>query len=462
MPASPKLQLKVTQKLQLAPQVRHAIALMQLTRIELIGHIKQVAESNPLIDLDTLHPDGPGRLAENGLHEYHTNSARSDVDPMQWVADTSQSSLAEHLRWQAHHAGLTTKEHALALGIIDHIDDRGLLSTPVDEITQSLKMVLQDDDVQASEIQGVLEKVQRFDPPGVGAFTVQEALSLQLLMQHQKDPRHALAHHLIQYHFESLGRGNLKNLSRLLRVDEPHIQSAFELIQSLNPHPGSGFGDLDNRHIIPDLYIHLAPNGDKSPHWQVTFNHTHIPTLCVNDTYDRLFEKASATDRAYLNKKHKEANTLIEALALRHQTLVRVARALIGHQSRFLSEGPRAMQPLKQATLAQELGVHVSTISRSCKQKYAQTPQGIIELRSLFSGEIPHEAEGVIANKAIQHQILDLIGKEDKQAPLSDQAIATHLGSKGVRIARRTVTKYREKMGIDGSRQRRNMHNWAQ
>ncbi len=461
MPPSTKLQLKVTQKLQLSPQVRHAIGLMQLTRIELIGHIKQVAETNPLVDLDALHADPRETPSESEPAFPNQTPAHINSDPMQWATDTSQHSLAEHLRWQANHSMLSDAEHDLALGIIDHIDERGLLSASVEEVTESLKQTIGNHAIDVHQVEGALKKVQRFDPPGVGALTVEEALRTQLLTHHQSHPHHGLAVHLIDHHFQKLGRGRLETLARLLDVDESCIQSAFELIQTLNPHPGTGFGALDSRHLIPDLYVYPAPSREAQDGWQVSFNHSHIPTLRLNDTYDRLIKNASASDRSYLNNQRKEAITLMGALALRHQTLVRVAMALVSHQSRFLREGPQAMQPLTQATLADELGVHVSTISRTCRGKYAQTPQGLIELKSLFCGQIAHQTQGVISNKAVQEQIRGLIGQEDKQSPLSDQAIAARLGSKGVKIARRTVTKYREKMGIDGSKQRRNMHNWT-
>ncbi|HEY7905888.1 MAG TPA: hypothetical protein VIC53_03090, partial [Wenzhouxiangella sp.] len=193
MPPSTKLQLKVTQKLQLSPQVRNAIGLMQLTRIELISHIKQVAESNPLIDLDTLHAAPTDTLLERAGLSHSQTKSQPDNDPMQWATDTSQHSLAEHLQWQAKHLRLEDADYAVALGIIDHIDERGLLSASVDEITASLKKILRNNAIKTQQIDDVLKKVQRFDPPGVGARTVQESLKTQLLMQHQSHPAYGLA-----------------------------------------------------------------------------------------------------------------------------------------------------------------------------------------------------------------------------------------------------------------------------
>ena len=461
MSVSPKLQLKVKQKLQLAPQVRQAMGLMQLTRLELIAHIQQVAESNPLIDLDTLHSANDAASLWNQGQVDARSRTVSDNDPMQWVVDTSHRSLAEHLRWQASQSGFSAIEHALALGIIDHIDERGLLSASVGEITKSLNQSLESQTVDVAQVNQVLEKVQRFDPIGVGAATLQDALRTQLLIQYPTDPRYGLANHLVLHHFEQLGQGNLTTLANLLEIDQENLKSAFELIHSLNPHPGAGFGGLDSNHIIPDLYIHPSSDAGSLSGWQVIFNSAHIPTVRLNDTYDQLIKKAHGTDRQYLDTKRKEATTLIEALALRHQTLVHMTTALVAHQSDFLREGPRAMRALTQTELAEKLGVHVSTISRTCNGKYAQTPQGVIELKSLFCREIMHQTKGVLANAVVKEHIRDLIDQEDKLAPLSDQAIATHLASIGVKIARRTVTKYRETMGINGSAQRRNMHNWT-
>lgn len=461
MSVSSKLQLKVTQKLQLSPQIRHAMGLMQLTRPELIGHIKQVAEGNPLIDLDALHSaDHEASQLDEGRSATQTGSI-SDHDPTQWVVDTSHRSLAEHLRWQASQSGFSASEHALALGIIDHIDERGLLTASVAEITESLNQSLEGHSADLRRVHQVLEQVQRFDPIGVAAATIQDALSTQLLIQYPTDPRCALANHLIQHHFEQLGYGSLTSLADLLEIAPTRLKSAFELIHSLNPYPGAGFGDVHSSHIIPDLYIHPTSDRDSQSSWHVVFNSAHIPTVRLNDTYDQLIKKANRMDRQYLDNKRKEAITLIEALALRHQTLVRTTTALVTHQSEFLRDGPRAMRALTQTELAEQLGVHVSTISRTCNGKYAQTPQGMIELKSLFCRQIMHETKGMLANAVVKEQIRDLIDQEDKQSPLSDQAIATHLASIGVKIARRTVTKYREKMGIHGSAQRRNMHNWT-
>jgi len=436
------------------------MGLMQLTRIELIGHIKQVAESNPLIDLDTLHSTDERASTWNEAQSNFENRAVSDHDLMQWVVDTSHKSLTEHLRWQVSHSGFSAIEQQLALGIIDHIDDRGLLTASVEEITDSLNPSLEDQTVEVWQIQQVLEKIRRFDPIGVGAATIQDALSAQLLTWHQTDSRCGLANHLIQNHFEKLGHGSLAKLANLLDVSPNRLKSVFELIHSLNPYPGAGFGDLTSRHIIPDLYIHQISDKESDSGWHVAFNNAHIPMIRLNDTYDRLIQKANRMDRQYLDGKRKEAITLIGALALRHQTLVRVTTALVTHQSEFLKNGPRAMRPLTQTQLARELGVHVSTVSRTCNGKYVQTPQGVIDLKSLFCREIMHGTKGLLANAVVKEQIRELIDQEDKQSPLSDQAIATRLEGIGVKIARRTVAKYRESMGIDGSTLRRHIHNW--
>jgi len=461
MSVNSKLQLKVTQKLQLAPQIRHAMGLMQLTRLELIGHIKQVAEGNPLIDLDTLHSEGnEASRFEEGRSDAQTHAV-SDSDLTQWVVDTSHRSLAEHLRWQASQSGFSASEHALALGIIDHVDERGLLNASVAEITESLTQSLSDHTVDLRRVNQVLEKVQRFDPVGVAAATIQDALSTQLFTQYPTDPRCGLANHLIQHHFEQLGHGSLTSLADLLEISPMRLKAAFELIHSLNPYPGAGFGGVHSSHIIPDLYVHPASDRDSPSGWHVIFNSAHIPTVRLNDTYDQLSKKANRRDLQYLDNKRKEAITLIDALALRHQTLIRTTTALVTHQSAFLRDGARAMRALTQTELAEQLGVHASTVSRTCNGKYAQTPQGMIELKSLFCRQIMHQTKGMLANAVVKEQIRDLIDQEDKQSPLSDQAIATHLASIGVKIARRTVTKYREKMGIAGSAQRRNMHNWT-
>jgi len=456
MRTSPKIQLKVQPKLQLAPQVRQALGLMQLSRLELIDHIKQTVEENPLLDLEFDDPKPAEVDFSNASNHQSHPSAANDID--QWASETV--SLRAHLIWQANLVGLDRRDHALALVLIDHIDEDGLLRATKPEILAHLAQTEPELKITLDDITRVLHQIQQFEPMGVGAQSVSESLAIQLDAKHGQDKRHALAKRLVFDHLDALGQEDPQRLATALGVSSEEIQQSFHLIQSLDPHPANRFGNWDGAYIIPDVYAYPASSDSTHSKWSIVLNPSYLPRVSMNDTYQALIGQAKGSDQAYLDDKLQQAKTLLGAIALRDLTLVRVTEALIRHQHRFFKNQVSSLQPLTQSALAVQLGVHASTVSRATSNKYVQTPKGLMELKALFCGRIDHESGTAVSTEAVKSTIQALIDGEDGKAPLSDQTIAAHLRGKGVKIARRTVAKYRRIMGISGSKHRRNQKLW--
>ena len=456
MPSSQTLQLKVSQHLQLAPQVRYALKLLQFNQAQLTEHLKEAVLGNPLIELEAPRPMSEPQPSWV-LPNHH-----SDYDPLgvdQWAQDPKSSDLKAHLIWQANLAGFEPDDYSLALLIIDCIDESGLLGLSLAEIAENARKILGEYSDHTERTQSVLKRIKTFEPIGVGSESLQESLLTQLEGRFSKNHHFQLAKQLLTDHFQSLGRKGIDEISALVRHPAGDLKDALSLIRQLNPHPASSFGDLQGHDIAPDVYIHLKPQCD-SPVWIATINHSRVPSVTFNNSYDELIPLASGTDKAYLTKQRREAKTLIEGLAMRQQTIVRVAEYLANHQNEYLLYGKKCLVPLTQKMVANELGINVSTVSRTLKDKYAQTPLGLIPLKQFLSGRLGHKHKGSVGAQAIHADISDLIAAEDRAKPLSDQRIATLLGDKGVKIARRTVTKYRENLGIADSKRRKSLYSW--
>lgn len=452
MPVSPKLHLKLQHRLQLAPHIRHALRMMQMTKVELIDHVKEIAESNPLLEIDFATPfDIKAPDPSN-----HSQSTADHPEFSQWISP--RTDLREHLRWQINLLGLSPKSHQLAMALIDHIDDQGLLTASINEATELLSHTEPQLRPTQTDVEEALGHIQKLDPVGVGATSLKESLIIQLQARYADHAWYRLAHSLLEHAFEELAKTDIHALAQQQGVKASDIRQAFKLIQTLNPHPASSFDSLDGQHIIPDIYV--FPTTQEPKQWQVVVNQTYLPAVAINTTYSDLIGRASESDRRYLDEKLKEAKRLIDAIGLRQQTLARLTHALVAHQSEYLSKGNGYLRPLTQAEMADQLGLHVSTISRAARGKFAQTPQGLIELKRFFCQSLVRAQGQAISSVAVKVQIKTLIDSENQDTPLSDQAIAARLADNGVKIARRTVTKYREQLGIADSRVRREQRHW--
>lgn len=456
MPVGQKIQLKVQQKLRLSPQVQYCLRLIQLNRVELVDHIQEAVLSNPLIEIESATYTQPQHLSQLGPS---AKNQSHDIDTGVWAVDPDQDSLQAHLEWQLAMSGFDADEMKVASLIIHHLDDRGLLSIGLSELFELSQTEMGRRAHSKNQIKSVLAKIQQFDPIGVAAQTVQESLLMQLSARFAAEPSFSIAKTMLENHYHQLGQGDMGQLATALKSSPTQIQSGFALIQRLTPNPASAFGQLTAEHIIPDIYIYPSEDQEKTP-WRVIVNRSHMPQIILNSTYKDLMPHASAPDKKYLNQKLRDAQSLIDGLQMRHQTIVRVAQALASYQTTFLHRGRQYLRPLSQKMIAETLDMHSSTISRTVSGKYAQTPQGLISLKQFFSGKLSHDAQGQIASDVILEKIREIIIHEDPKQPLTDQSIANLLSNNGVRIARRTVTKYREKLGFRGSQARQSSRTW--
>ncbi len=454
MPASPKLHLKQQNRLLLAPSVRHALGMMQLTRLELIDHIKEVAETNPLVDMDVTAPFEPNAY-DHGPYAGHSGHDEG-IQLEHWISQPLD--LRDHLRWQINLLGLTPAEHHLVLALIEHIDDQGLLTGSIEEATDLFQSNEPRLGITDKDVKRALSYIQKLDPIGVGATSRQESLIIQLQARYGHHPQFPLAHRLLAQGLDGLAKTDITAFSQKLDQPVSDIRQAFKLIQTLSPYPASSFESLTEQRIVPDVYV--FPSSEGQNQWQIVVNHSYLPSLCINTTYSAVIGQTRDRDRQYLKDKLAEARSLISAIQLRQQTLARLTWALVTYQSGFLVNGPKSLKPLTQVQVANQLGLHVSTISRVARGKYAQTPQGLIELKRFFCRGAVQTDQQSISSMSVKTHIKSIIDSENESTPLSDEAIASRLRGKGVKIARRTVTKYREQLGIADSRVRRNQKTW--
>lgn len=459
MKAGARLQLKLGQKLKLAPQLRQAISLLQLNRLELKEHIRDVLESNPLLEREDEAESSPDDSPEQeiefeedyGFDDLPDGYSVSREAPRydEFVSDRADESLQQHLLWQANLSGFSATDEAIAKAIIYALDEDGYLKDDLDTLRASLAPEYL---VSRDEVGAVLERVQHFEPVGVACRDLGECLLVQLEARSSSTPGLGLAAHIVRHHLDTLAQQDMDRLVRATGFDRADVLSAVALIRTLNPHPCSRFGSDEENYIVPDVYIH--PRGEG---WRVSLNPDSDPGLRLNKMYASLVRKSRGEDKKYLKDRLQEARWLISGLEMRNQTLLAVTEAIVQRQHRFLNQGEIAMQPLLQREVAEQVGVHESTVSRATTHKYAHTPRGTFELKHFFSVAITGQDGKPVAATAIKAQLRRLIQEEPNGKPLSDQALVEALATRGIQLARRTVAKYREQLGIPGSAQRRRM-----
>jgi RNA polymerase sigma-54 factor len=457
-----RLQLKLGQKLKLAPQLRQAIALLQLNRIELRQTIREALNTNPLLErADELLDDETTEGGDEGdadvetaddydfdeLPEGYSVSGGPGPNYDEFVSDRADESLHQHLLWQINLAGMSETDEAIARAIVYALDDDGYLRDDLATLRASLAPEYL---VSHEEVAAVLERVQHFEPLGVASRSVGECLLVQLRAMPSDIPALGLACHLVEHHLDALGKQDIRTLLRATGVDESDIHAAIAVIRRCDPHPCSRFGRDDENYIVPDVYVHPAEDG-----WRVALNPDNDPGLKLNEMYARLARQARGEEKRYLNDRLQEARWLISGLEMRNQTLLAVTQAIVERQHRFFTEGEPGLRPLLQREVAEMVDVHESTVSRATTEKYAHTPRGTFELKFFFSVGIDTRDGQQVSATAVRSRIRRLVDEEPAGKPLSDQALADRLAETGIQLARRTVAKYREQLGIPGSSQRR-------
>ncbi|HET9391570.1 MAG TPA: RNA polymerase factor sigma-54 [Steroidobacteraceae bacterium] len=468
----PSLQLKLGQQLTMTPQLQQAIRLLQLPALELQAHIRELLETNVMLE-PTEESDGtstfeaieaPGAPAEplerprestvevvdEGWGEHNVGPAETpwagdDDERQQEFADASGQSLQEHLQWQLEMARLEPRELAIARAIIDSISDDGYLTEPLEEIANTLRPEVECD---AAEVESVLPAVQALDPPGVGARSVGECIELQLRQLDPATPGFNTAIQIARHHLELVAERELSLLRRELRADEEEIACALALVRSCHPRPGATVSSGSAEYVIPDVFVRRTEHG-----WAVEINAATLPRVRLNSSYASLIGRnaSHATMRAQL----QEARWLLKSLEIRHETLIKVARSIVERQQAFLEHGDEHMRPMILKDIAEAVGMHESTISRVTSGKYMHTPRGVFELRYFFSSQVEGADGSGTSSTAIRAKIRKLVKEESADSPLSDGRIAELLSGEGIPVARRTIAKYREAMGIAPSNERR-------
>jgi len=468
----PSLQLKLGQQLTMTPQLQQAIRLLQLPTLELQAHIRELLETNVMLEpteeaestgtfevqvTAAEQPKPAERAAESrvevldeGWGEHSAGPAETpwsgdDEERNQDYADASGQSLQDHLLWQLELARLVPRELAVARAIVDAISDDGYLTESLAEIAQTLRPELE---CSAPEVQRVLMRVQALDPPGVGARSVAECIELQL---RQLDPDTSglpAALEIARAHLELLAGRELTLLRRELRVSEEELAAALALVRSCHPRPGAVVSAGAPEYVVPDVFVRRTEHG-----WGVEINPATLPRVRLNQSYASLIGRnaSHATMRAQL----QEARWLLKSLEIRNETLMKVARSIVARQTAFLEQGEEHMRPMILKDIAEAVGMHESTISRVTSGKYMHTPRGVFELRYFFSSQVEGANGSGTSSTAIRAKIRKLVRDEDPEAPLSDGRIAELLSAEGIPVARRTVAKYREAMGIAASNERR-------
>jgi len=349
--------------------------------------------------------------------------------------------------WQLELAKLEPRELAIARAIVDAISDDGYLTESLEEIAQTLRPEIECD---AAEVERVLLRVQALDPPGVGARSVGECIELQLRQLDPKTPGLDIAIRIARQYLELVAGRELSLLRRELRCTEEELAAALALVRSCHPRPGSTVSSAAPEYVVPDVFVRRTEHG-----WAVEINPATLPRVRLNQSYASLIGRNAS--HASMRAQLQEARWLLKSLEIRNETLLKVARSIVERQTAFLEHGEEYMRPMILKDIAEAVGMHESTISRVTSGKYMHTPRGVFELRYFFSSQVEGADGSGTSSTAIRAKIRKLVKEEDAENPLSDGRIAELLSAEGIPVARRTVAKYREAMGIAPSNERRRL-----
>lgn len=488
----PSLQLKLGQQLAMTPQLQQAIRLLQLSTLDLQQEIQEALDSNPLLDVEegseeptpqernTEKPTAEENTPEQASDEYEVSTQDSseqiekseissdlemdttwedvysantgntgialDDDMPMYQGETTQS-LFDYLNWQLDLTPFSETDRTIALAIIDAIDDYGYLTLSLDEIHESFDS----EEIELDEIEAVRKRIQQFDPLGVASVNLQDCLLLQLATFPEDTPWLQEAKMVLSDHIDQLGNRDYKLVIKESKLKEDQLREVLKLIQQLDPRPGSKITPDETEYVVPDVSV-FKDNGK----WVVNINPNSVPRLKVNQQYAQL-GKGNSPDSQYIRSNLQEAKWLIKSLESRNETLLKVARCIVEHQHDFFEYGEEAMKPMVLNDVALAVEMHESTISRVTTQKFMHTPRGVFELKYFFSSHVSTDNGGECSSTAIRALIKKLVAAENTAKPLSDNKIAVLLAEQGIQVARRTIAKYRESLGIAPSSQRKRL-----
>jgi len=467
----PSLQLRLSQQLTMTPQLQQAIRLLQLPIMDLRAEIQEALDENVMLESvefdvadstvqepaisEAADSDDKDRIDEVEIAEIadwddtqragpSESNRGSDAQSNFEYADRSGETLQEHLLWQLELENVDPKTFSIGQAIIDAINDDGYLIDDIDTIRTTLAP-----DVYASheEVEQIIDLVQGFDPAGVCARSVSECVLLQLHQYDPETPGLELACAIANEHLELVAERQYGALKRLLGASDEALENALLLVRSCHPRPGSTIAGTGADYVVPDVFVRRVDGN-----WVVELNNSLAPQLRVNSTYASSLGRGE--DFSVLRAQLQEAKWLIRSLEIRNETLLKVALTIVERQTEFLEHGEEFMRPMVLKDIAEAIEMHESTISRVTTNKYMHTPRGVFEFRYFFSSHVSGD-EGEQSSTAVRAKIRKLIGAEEPDKPLSDNQIARLLSKDGVKVARRTVAKYREAMNIPSSSDRR-------
>ncbi len=480
---SHELRQRQTQSLVLAPQLRHSLKILQVAALDLRSVIQEELQSNPTLEellpadgvsldqerdaentgpspdsatpeareemdfskefeiLGKLDQDWRDHLANAGGNQPHT---AEDAERRQHFFDSlvSETSLQEHLMGQAELAEISPAGLEAMRHLVGSLDDRGFLTqTPADLALQS--------GLPLEAMQEAVRVLKTFEPAGLGAKDLPECLLLQLQAQGRGT---ILAARIVRDHFTLLTRRRIPDIARRAGVSIEKVQAALDEIRALDQAPGRRFAEDINRVVVPDATI--EKDGDQ---WKISLNNDYIPRLRISSTYRDLIAKGtlSRQDGEYLRERIRSGKFLINSIAQRQQTIERITREILKAQADFFEHGVSRLHPLTMTQIADIVGVHETTVSRAIANKYLKTPHGVFEFKYFFTPGYQAEGGRAVSNTSVKELIADLVSCEDRSHPLSDQEIVGRLKEKGLNVARRTVAKYREELGLLSSNLRR-------
>lgn len=476
------LRQRQSQSLVLAPQLRHSLKILQVAAQDLRSVIQEELQSNPT--LEELVPETPGQEqteASETDKESDGNDAEDRREEMDFTKEfeilgkldddwrdymanaggnqpytsesaekrqhffdslVSEPSLQEHLMGQAELLDLSPPAYEAIRHLIGSLDDRGYLSqSPADAALQT--------GLPLDVMQEAYAALTTFDPPGIGSRKLEECLLTQLGMHGRGS---SLAARILREHFDLLARRRIPELSRKLGASPDDVQLAIEEIGKLDPAPGRRFAEDSNRVVEPDVTV--VKDGDD---WKIIMNSDYIPRLRISNTYREMIAKGTLTKEEgdYLRERMRSGKFLIDSIEQRQRTIERITREILKAQADFFEHGVAQLKPLTMTQIAEVVGVHETTVSRAIANKYLRTPHGIFEFKYFFTTGYQSDAGATVSNTSVKELIADLITLEDRAKPLSDQEIVAKLQEKGLTIARRTVAKYREELGLLPSNLRR-------
>jgi RNA polymerase sigma-54 factor len=468
-------QLKLAQKLVMTQQLQQAIKLLQLNRLELVNAIQAELEQNPMLEEAgepadersnpealsaaevtepveaeaTLRVTGndPAAAAEINWEDY-ANTFDADFSfahetppadaPSRLDFVSAQPGLISFLAWQLSHLSLNERDLEIARFILGNLDGHGFLDAETAEICAAVSC-------SEEEAEALLRLIQSLDPPGIAARSIRESLLLQL---ERNDLEDTLAWRIVAEFFAELQGHNFTAIARRTKCPLHEVEQAAALISGLTPYPGNAHSNEQAQHVTPDVYVYKIEG-----EFVVSLNNEDLPQLRLSAEYQEMLEKNSgavnAEAQGYLQDKKRTAQRFISSVQYRQNSICRVMESIIKFQREFFEQGPGHLRPLVLSDVAQDTGLHESTVSRVTANKYVHTPQGLYELKYFFSTAAAEDKNGdALTAESVKNRISHFIRSEDPEKPLSDSAIAELLEKEGVKVARRTVAKYREQMKI--------------